>query len=381
MMKKKHFAVPAILLLLFGGTIYAMTSVEVSNHLETDQVKISLKEYQVNGSGEEEKWKEPGAILPADEISKILRISNEGADCYVRAKVNFRENGELDDTVLYGIGEDWIKAADGYYYRTEILSKGESTDFFQGLLIPEDFSQTNEDKKFYMEITADAIQSSSFLPEFHRDSPWGSVEILSNEKEETGRIRTLQSCQETFFTIRYEGGSQGLVVNSEDFFAEIPALMPGDSYGDTIKLLNDKSTPVKFYFRSAADGGKLAEQIRLKITVKQDGKEQILYYGNLQAEELLENRLLGTLEKGAEGEVEFRIEVPAELDNEYLLLEDSVKWIFSAEPAVVTKTVKTGDGMNPGIYLAVALGACGGFLWIGKRKNHGKKIRLLEEKR
>lgn len=339
MKMKKYLAIIAgiCLMLLFGGTIYAMTSVEVTNHFETGIVDISLTEYQKN-NGTEELWKDNPTILPGDQISKIPRIYNNGNDCYVRAKLTFRDMEEIGEQNLYGIDETWVKADDGYYYYTNILPHGESVDIFEGIKIPTDFSQENEEKIFYIDIDVDAIQSKNFTPQYDMSAPWGSVEILKCEKEGQYDISTFRQSDTKSFEIKYEGDSKKLIKNSEDFFGNIPYLMPGDKYSDSVEFVNTGNEAIALYFRSeAADDSELLEKILLKITTNIAGEQRVVYSGNLKATELSKDSILGIIPENAEGYFDFEIEMPETLNNKYSIQSSYIKWIFSAED--VTDTV------------------------------------------
>ena len=334
---------------LFGcGTIFGMVSVGVTNEFETGIVDINLREYQKVGN-KEMKWEDDPVVLPGDTISKIPRIHNDGNDCYVRAKITFREAEGIDDTDLLGISDDWIKADDGYYYYTKILPQGEDVDIFQGLQIPMNYSQENEDKKFYIDIDADAIQSKNFEPQFNLAQPWGSVEILACGKEGQYDVSSFKQSDNQSFSITYQGDVKKLAKNADDFFANFPYLMPGDAYSDTLELENDSNKDIKLYFRSqATDETDLLDKIQLKITTKINGETKVFYEGSLRAAELNENSVLGMLPANATGKFDFEIYVPHELNNEYTITSSFVKWIFSTEEIDEpdTDNPKTGDDSN-----------------------------------
>ena len=245
MMKRRHFLVMLGLsaVLFCTGTIHAMTSVDVTNRFDTGIVDIELSEYQLNGD-KEEKWVDKTEILPADEISKIPRIHNDGNDCYVRAKITYNDTTEIDDSCLYGMSDKWEKADDGYFYFTDILPHGEDVDIFQGIKIPVDFSQDNEGKSFSIDIDVDAIQSKNFVPQFTAASPWGSVEILECKKEGLYDISTFGQTDNKSFMIVYQGSSKELITNHTDFFGNIPYLMPGDVYKDSAKIINNSNNDI-----------------------------------------------------------------------------------------------------------------------------------------
>lgn len=339
--KKKLFLIlmGLSMLLLFSGTVYAMKSVDVVNEFATGIVDIELEEYQKNENNVEEPWKDKSDILPGQNISKIPRIQNDGNDCYVRVKITYRDTEEINDECLFGMSEDWIKADDGYYYYTKVLPHGEDVDVFQGLIIPEDFSQDNEGKSFYIDIDADAIQSKNFTPDFQAAAPWGSVEILECEKEGMYDVSTFKESDSRSFQISYEGEVKGLMRNHDDFFENFPYLMPGDKFSDSAELVNNGNHDVKIYFRSEAlDDSELLDKIKLKITTRIGGVTKVIYEGPLRAEDLSETIELGIIPKGKTAYFDFEIEVPAYLNNKYTILDSYVRWIFSTKPIIKPST-------------------------------------------
>lgn len=357
-----------------GVEIQAKTSVEVTNRFETGIVDIGIMEYQIV-NGQEEAWKNNPVILPGNQISKIPRIYNYGTDCYVRVKISFRETEEITEKNLFGMSGKWMKADDGYYYYKEILKKGKTVDVFQGIEIPENLSQDMAGKSFYLDIDADAIQSKNFIPDFEAASPWGSVEILSCGKEGAYDIGIFKQADTQLFEIEYQGRIEKLVKNKDDFFANFPYLMPGDTYSDCIKIVNDdKTRELNLYFRSEAkDDSELLDKILLRITTEFYGEKKEIYYGSLRAAELSQEGLLGVLRKGAEGVFYFEIEVPKELDNKYTILDSSVKWIFSTVP-IAGKPVQTGDAATAGIYTAELLSGAGMMILMRRRKRKERRV-------
>lgn len=342
-----------LLVMLFGcGMVYGMVSVEVTNHFETGIVDISLTEYQKNGNIET-LWVDNPVILPGSVISKIPRIHNDGNACYVRAKITFRETDDINEANLFGIGNKWIKADDGYYYYTEILPHGGDVDLFKGLTLPDDYSQENEGTQFYIDIDVDAIQSKHFTPLFDAAQPWGSVEILECGKEGQYDISKFKPSDSQAFKIEYQGKTGKLIKNSDDFFANFPYLMPGDTYSDTARLVNDGNEDITLYFRSTAqDASNLLDKIQLKITNEINGKTVVFYDGNLRATELSETVVLGTIKANTEADFNFEIKVPAELNNQYSISSSYVKWLFSTKmiDGSDSESPKTGDAANLNLY-------------------------------
>ena len=341
--------------------IYGMVSTEIKNHFETGVVDIRFTEYQIK-NGKEEAFEDNPVVLPGDEISKIPRISNHGSDCYVRARIDIRPDGDMpaeaiDGVTFSGMEDKWMKADDGYYYYTESLVSEESVDLFQSVLIPADLPQSEtEGGTFHVNIKVDAVQSKNFTPEFASAAPWGNIEILRYEQNGQYDVSTFKVSDKQSFTITYLGGVDQMVKNSDDFFVNIPYLMPGDSYSDTVEIKNDGNNAVKLYFRSGKlDESELPEKIKLKITTDIAGKQEIFYEGVLSASDLTEDKILGEIPKNASGTFAFQIEVPAELNNQYALASSAVQWVFSTEPIPEIVPPKTGDSSNSGLYIGLII--------------------------
>lgn len=381
MLKRKNIVMIHIfffVIMLLGRTeTFAKTSVDVQNHFETGIVDIGIKEYQIV-NGQEEIWVDHPTILPGDQVSKIPRIYNYGADCYVRVKILFRDIDAITEDNLLGMSVKWIKADDGWYYYKEILKTGTTVDVFKGFEVQENLAEHTTSKTFYIDIDADAIQSKNFVPNFESASPWGNVEILNCQKEGQYDIGILKKSDTQSFEIRYEGKSGDLVKNKEDFFANFPYLMPGDKYRDFIGFVNeDKTRDLNIYFRSEAlDDSELLDKIFLRITTELKGEEKNVYYGPLRAVELSQDGLLGVIPKSSEGKFYFEIEVPETLNNQYTICDSYVKWIFSTEPITKTepitgKPVKTGDSAMAWVYVFLMI--CSGCVML-KRKGRKKIV-------
>ena len=366
------------MLLVCGIEIYAGTSLSVSNPFETGIVKISLKEYEKDGMQEKE-WKDQKVLLPADKVSKIPRIKNEGCSCYVRAKLLFRELDGIGAQHLFGISKDWMLADDGYYYYTEILENGENVEIFQGLDIPKDLSKIYEGKTFYLDIDVDAIQSKNFTPQFEAATPWGAVEILRTKEVDGYDLCEYQPAKKNNFQILYEKESEKLIANSRNFFEYFPYLMPGDHYSERIEISNQNKEEVQLYFKSiASENCELSKKIQLKITCGTENQPKVVYEGALSESEMSKEVLLGKISKNQKMYFDFEIAVPREMNNKYTLLNNEVIWIFSTEPIenVSYEMVKTGDFNHVeayivgGIFLPVIMVCCFYQFKKKKRKIH-----------
>lgn len=346
----------AVLMFSGGAVIWARPAAAVTNTFETGIVEIRLDEYSLDEAGRETGWGDNPVILPGMAISKISRISNLGNACYVRAKAVFSGTDELDDSCLCGIGEDWIKAADGCYYCRSILAEGGAVEFFQGLQIPEDFSQEAEEQQITLTVQVDAIQSRNITPDFQAEAPWGIVEIQEAKVTDNGEVRVFRTASEQKFVVEYQGEAAALIINEENFFGNLPTLLPGDEYTDGAKLVNSGDKPVRLYFRSIVeDDTDITDQIELCIETEVDGKSKLIYEGPLRAGQLAEDTLLMTISAQNTGKMVFSLHVPADMDNEYTLQDKAVRWIFSTEEIQVpNEAVNTGDNRIVGGYLMLA---------------------------
>lgn len=332
-----------LILGISGSSIYAFTEVSVVNNFSTGIVDIELDEYTIE-DGKEKKWENNiKDVLPGDDIYKIPRISNHGNDCYVRAYVHFVDT-PLDVTCLKGMSDNWILAEDGYFYYKEILETGKSVDLFQGIKIPVDLTESAAESLFTIKVDVDAIQSNNFDPDYDSSNPWGEVQILECEKEGMYDINTFKKPDNKKFSITYEGDSNKLIKNEDDFFMNFPVLLPGDTYTDTLLFTNDSNRKVNLYFRTASpEGTDLLNKVTLKITKQIGDNKEVIYDGDLRATKLYENMLLAVIDKGKSGSLTYEIHVPEELQNPYSIMEDYVMWVFATDPIAEIDTVKTGD--------------------------------------
>ena len=332
-----------LILGISGSSIYAFTEVSVVNNFSTGIVDIELDEYTIE-DGKEKKWENIiKDVLPGDDIYKIPRISNHGNDCYVRAYVHFVDT-PLDVTCLKGMSDNWILAEDGYFYYKEILETGKSVDLFQGIKIPVDLTESAAESLFTIKVDVDAIQSNNFDPDYDSSNPWGEVQILECEKEGMYDINTFKKPDNKKFSITYEGDSNKLIKNEDDFFMNFPVLLPGDTYTDTLLFTNDSNRKVNLYFRTASpEGTDLLNKVTLKITKQIGDNKEVIYDGDLRATKLYENMLLAVIDKGKSGSLTYEIHVPEELQNPYSIMEDYVMWVFATDPIAEIDAVKTGD--------------------------------------
>lgn len=359
----------------FIGGLYARTQTSVTNRIETGIVDIRLQEYQFS-EGKEVLWQGIPTILPGMEVSKIPRITNDGNDCYVRAKLTFLgtdQKEELEEGI-YGQSKQWVRAKDGYYYYTEVLPSGENVDLFEGLRIPEDLPQEEAGQSFQLRITVDAIQSANLQPDYEGEAPWGDVEIVDCEKEGLYDLAFLKQAEQEKFAVVYEGRAAQLFTEGTDFFWNFPALLPGDTYTDTAILKNTSNKPVKLYFHAKAlEDSSLLDELRLTILLSGENGPPV-YQGPLRGTKISEEFLLTTIPAGESRELAFTLDVPAGLNNEHSISKALVQWVFAADPESVYGVggVKTGD---PGVGAVLLSGAAAALLLVSLASDRAARRR------
>ena len=184
-MKKRNVLIIislAMILSVGGVWAYFTDTVQVKNTIQTGIVEIGIEEYEKTEDGEEKPYEDPKEIIPGDQISKIVRITNKEEPAYIRAKVEFQfENEALNGSIgiehLTGIDETkWIYKG-GYFYYQDSVESGEEITLFEGVSIPESWDNRYANCKFYINVTAEAVQSANLEPDYTAEDPWNGIEV------------------------------------------------------------------------------------------------------------------------------------------------------------------------------------------------------------
>ena len=385
-MKKRMAVLAGATVFLAAATAAAAVSrVSTVEVLSTGKVDIRLEEL-VQGPEGISSWTDQIAVMPGMEISKIPRISNGAADCYVRALVEFsggEESGRtLDVADLYGISDDWVRQGDYYYYK-KILKSGESTDLFQGIRIPEDWEQTPEaDGDWEVRVRVDAVQAAHMEPDSYAEAPWESggrtvtIEAARMEEplltEETMEIRT----------VLVDETARQLLARPEDFISDFGTFLPGDTRERLVQLENRTDKARSLYFRVEA-GEEWMDQMNLTVTVTADGQESIRWEGKLTDSQWKEYRQICRLSPGESGQLAIELSLPGELGNQYSARSGEALFELCAdeETAEAARPPKTGDATGTVWALLAAEAGAVGILAAGilhrvrRRKGgtHGRK--------
>ena len=179
-------------------------------------------------------------------------------------------------------------------------------------------------------------------------------------------------------TVSYKGGAEKFVFlpgsgyTDTDLFDGFKGVMPGDTLTQTIEVRNRflGTGSVKIYLRAvahdeqtnplskevAATGETVATMSdflsKLYMEVWQGGTR--IYTGTPdQLDGLKNNVLLASVPRGKSVELTVKLQVPAELGNEYANRVGEVDWVFTAEELDPQGNPKTGDTSNLTLWIVV----------------------------
>ena len=169
-----------------GIIAYFTDTATVTNKAKLGIVDIDLKEYTLNDQGQKVDWENLDEVVPGQVIDKIpeIEVVDGAADCYVRAKIEIsNDDDELAaDNKMLTIDDinvdttDWLYY-DGYFYYKEVLSDSDDPiTLFTQVTIPSDLDNDWSLSEFSINITAEAIQSQNFTPDFSGSgNPWPGI--------------------------------------------------------------------------------------------------------------------------------------------------------------------------------------------------------------
>lgn len=172
-----------------GIVAYFTDTATVTNHAKMGIVDIDLKEYTLDSTGAKVNWTDKTNVLPGETIDKIAEIEvvDGAADCYVRAKVEItakdatlqRDSKMLTLDNLNVNTSNWYYCeADGYYYYKNILKDSDNPiTLFSTVTIPNNWNNDWSLEDLSIDVTAEAIQSKNFTPNFTAGStnPWPGI--------------------------------------------------------------------------------------------------------------------------------------------------------------------------------------------------------------
>lgn len=152
---------------LVGGTLaYFTDSEEVHNVITSGKIDIALHEW----ADEEHTKPFPTdgltGVMPGDQVTKIVQVENICPyPAFIRVKVETRLHTSAGEALPEAMGldintEDWLMAADGYYYYTEALPGGETTaPLFTRVMFNPAMDNRYQGCSAEIDVTAYAVQS------------------------------------------------------------------------------------------------------------------------------------------------------------------------------------------------------------------------------
>lgn len=153
----------------------AVVSSSLAYFTDTDQkdnvftvgnVDITLTEPNWDATGKEEAED----MYPGEAVAKDPTVTNKGANpAFVRIKVKWPDTPKVTyrtDYVDGKLGEDWVKADDGYFYYTKPLEIGESTDALFDQIVLSTETTNGNDESYDIVVTADAVQAQGAKPSY-----------------------------------------------------------------------------------------------------------------------------------------------------------------------------------------------------------------------
>ncbi len=137
----------------------------------------------------------------------------------------------------------------------------------------------------------------------------------------------------------FEPGSEESL---SDLFTEFKDVMPGDELTQKITVRNENTdVKVKLYLRSLGaheDSKEFLSKLKLKVSLSDVNEMGYMFDANAdETDGLSDWVLLGTLYAGGEVNLDVTLEVPVELESEYMNEIGYLDWEFMAEELPVEK--------------------------------------------
>lgn len=165
--------------------------------------------------------------------------------------------------------------------------------------------------------------------------------------------------------VTFSEGAEQLFADTTQLTDALSGLLPGDTASSQVDLENTSGTAANLYFSASAEDDMLAQQIQLTVTYEHGGQSTQVYQGSL-AEAALQSVHLCTMTGIDNGTLDWAIQIPDGLDNQYNMLDTSFEFQFSTVPIPVNDTPgtssdvpKTGDEIPMLAVSAVAVAAAG----------------------
>ena len=170
-MKKKVLLLAAMTIctaILASGTLaYFTDETRAHNTITTNKVDIEIEEWQQTANGLVPYPNEKIAIMPTEEVSKIVQVKNNDATSFIRAKLDVvvmnSQNVQMDipseelkEVIILNMNtKDWTEQ-DGWWYYNEPVKNGEVTEALMTAVEFDGPNMTNEYQNCTVEIDVNA---------------------------------------------------------------------------------------------------------------------------------------------------------------------------------------------------------------------------------
>ena len=173
-MKRKLLIAALIVLVLsvsVAGTLAYYTQQETShNVITTGSIQIELIEKAIK-DGKEVDFKDVEGVIPGEDVSKIAKVKNTGAnDAFIRmsAKKSIELAKDVTGTpdlslITIDFNEtDWTDGGDGYwYYNTPLEAGGTTRPLFTTVKFDPQMDNLYENCKVMVDVAAQAVQTAN----------------------------------------------------------------------------------------------------------------------------------------------------------------------------------------------------------------------------
>lgn len=357
---------------MLGGIHAAAAEQEASVTTDIQSGGVSIRMNRYGDAEKKQEWEDVEDILPGQEIPMITEIENLGEDCFIRYRIRAEAESkrEIPSASFRGLPDDCVQKGE-YFYDTNILEHGEKEELFTTFMLPETWEQEEEDE-IHIYVTADAIQSRKFTPDFESENPWGDTRVQKVSEEEKENQLRVAVPQKGLCRVVVEGDR--IITVPDSFFSELGTVVPGDTVQGEIQIENGCEQTEAVYWKLDSEEQTLLNPVELKIE-KSSGA--ILYQGTIQEYQTDQFALLGRYSPEEKDSLMFTLHFPEEMDNLYRLLNGQMTWTFRAVSETQEadflqeerrETVKTGEESHLFLLLLLMGSACLVLLLIRKRR-------------